>query len=91
MVVTGVVAATATGTLTNSATASSATPDPAPGNNTGTASDPIGSRADVSLSKTATPSPVLAGNQVTYTLTVAQQRAVDRAHRGRRPTRSPLR
>ncbi len=67
--VTGVVAATASGNLTNSATVTSTTTDPTPGNNTGTVTDTLASRADVSISKTASPSPVLAGNQVTYTLT----------------------
>jgi succinyl-CoA synthetase beta subunit len=56
--------------LTNSATVSSSTPDPVPGNNTATASTTVNTSADVWLDKQATqrsgnPAPI-----VTYTLVV---------------------
>ena len=73
------VTATITGTidpartldLVNTASATSATPDPAPGNNSGTAATPMLPAADLSITKTASPNPVTAGNTVTYTITVA--------------------
>ncbi|WP_322919226.1 hypothetical protein [Nocardioides renjunii] len=60
----------ATGTLVNSATATSPTADPAPGNNTGTSSVPVTTSADLSVTKSATPVPVLAGNVATYSVVV---------------------
>ncbi|MGI8801942.1 MAG: DUF11 domain-containing protein [Solirubrobacteraceae bacterium] len=56
-------------TQTNSATASSTTGDPNSANNTGTAPVHIVPAADLSLVKTASPNPVIAGQQLTYTLT----------------------
>ncbi len=64
-------AATATGTLGNSATASSATTDPEPGNNTGTTSAPVTASADLALTKTA--EPVIDGNSATYTIVVTNE------------------
>jgi len=63
-------AAGATGTLANSATATSPTTDPNTGNNTGTSSEPITTSADLGITKTATPRPVLDGNVATYTIVV---------------------
>ena len=60
----------ATGTLTNTARATSPTADPNPANNTGSAADPVTASADLSITKTAQPSPVVAGQPVTYTLTI---------------------
>ncbi len=57
--------------ITNTATVSSATTDPTPGNNSGTATTTVGSgSADVSVTKVDTPDPVTAGNNLTYTITV---------------------
>ncbi|TCC27359.1 DUF11 domain-containing protein [Kribbella speibonae] len=68
--VTGTVSAKAIGQLTNSATASSSTPDPDASNNTGRTTDDLIARADLAITKTAQPVPVHAGRPVTYTLTV---------------------
>src|SRR5262249_54282452 len=76
--VTIVVTTTHAGTLTNVASATSATQDPVPGNNT---SPPVvttviptsgggGSRADLGIAKSASPSPATAGQPLTYTLTI---------------------
>lgn len=61
---------TAPGTLTNTATIASATTDPTPGNNSATDTDTLAALADLSISKTDTPDPVTAGNDLTYTITV---------------------
>ncbi len=67
--VVNVSASTASGTtITNSATASSATVDPTPGNNTGTATTTVQAQADLAVTKTDTPDPVFAGNNITYTV-----------------------
>ncbi len=52
------------------ASVSSATPDTMPGNNSASASVNVVPAADLSLTKTASPSPVIAGQRLTYTLTV---------------------
>ena len=58
-----------TGAFTNTATVTAATPDPDPTNNTATATDTASDpSADVRLTKTANPSPVVAGSTITYTL-----------------------
>ncbi|CAM3715836.1 hypothetical protein [Nocardioides zeicaulis] len=53
----------------NTATATSPTTDPAPGNNSATYVLPTASQADLSLSKTVAPNPVVAGGTVTWVLT----------------------
>jgi uncharacterized repeat protein (TIGR01451 family) len=64
-------ASTAAGTvLSNTATAASATSDPNPGNESDTATTTVADSADLSVTKTDTPDPVNAGNQITYTITV---------------------
>jgi uncharacterized repeat protein (TIGR01451 family) len=61
----------ATGTvLSNTATLSSATPDTNGANNSATATTTVAGSADLSITKTDTPDPVNAGNQITYTVTV---------------------
>jgi uncharacterized repeat protein (TIGR01451 family) len=61
----------ATGTLDNTATISSATPDPNAANNTATDSDTIAASANLSLTKALNGSGnVTVGTNVTYTLTV---------------------
>jgi uncharacterized repeat protein (TIGR01451 family) len=57
--------------LSNTATVGSSTPDPAPGNESGTATTTVGASADLSVTKVDTPDPVVAGANLTYTLTVA--------------------
>jgi uncharacterized repeat protein (TIGR01451 family) len=65
-------AGVATGTvITNTATVSSATTDPNTGNESGTATTTVGSgSADLSVTKSDSPDPVTAGNNLTYTITV---------------------
>src|SRR5205085_10324968 len=55
-------------TINNSATAASATTDPTPGNNTGTASTSVIARVDLAVTKSDSPDPVIAGNNITYTI-----------------------
>jgi uncharacterized repeat protein (TIGR01451 family) len=60
----------ATGSATNTATATSVTPDPNTADNSATTTDPIGSAADVQIVKAASVSSIAAGGVVDYTLTV---------------------
>ncbi|WP_344156723.1 hypothetical protein [Kribbella yunnanensis] len=57
-------------TLTNTAAATSTTPDPDKDNNTGTSVSPVAAQADLAITKTMSPANPVAGQQVTYTLTV---------------------
>lgn len=66
----GTVSPSATGTLTNTAAVRSDTPDPDPDNNQDTRTDEIVSSADLSIAKSASPSPAVPGQTLTYTLTV---------------------
>jgi uncharacterized repeat protein (TIGR01451 family) len=61
---------TAVGTLSNTATATTTTPDPDGGNNSDTELTTVNTLADVSLAMTDAPDPVVAGEPLTYTLTV---------------------
>ena len=54
----------------DSATVSSTTADPNTANNTATARVDVVASADLSVSKSSSPNPAIAGQQVTYTLTV---------------------
>jgi uncharacterized repeat protein (TIGR01451 family) len=56
--------------LRNTATVSATTPDPNPGNNTATDDTPVGTSADLSITKVGNPSPIIAGRVITYTITV---------------------
>lgn len=56
--------------VTNTATATSPTPDPDKDNNTGTSVSPVAAQADLAITKTMVPANPVAGQQVTYTLTV---------------------
>jgi uncharacterized repeat protein (TIGR01451 family) len=68
-IVVSVPASTASGTvISNSATASSATTDPTPGNNTGTAMTTVQTSADLAVTKSDSPDPVSAGSNITYTI-----------------------
>ncbi len=58
-------------TIANTATVTSDTNDPTPGNNTGSSSTSTVKRADLSISKAATAGPLGAGDTVTYTLTAS--------------------
>src|SRR5262249_26090786 len=53
-------------TLSNTATAASATTDPTPGNNAATATTTVQTRADLAVTETDSPDPVTAGNRLTY-------------------------
>ena len=55
--------------LTNTASASSTTTDPSPGNNTAAVTVPVQASADLALTKSAAPGTVVFGQPVTYTLT----------------------
>jgi uncharacterized repeat protein (TIGR01451 family) len=65
-------AGVATGTvITNTATVTAATSDPNTGNESGSATTTVGSgSADLSVTKSDSPDPVTAGNNLTYTITV---------------------
>jgi uncharacterized repeat protein (TIGR01451 family) len=56
-------------TLSNTATVSSSTTDPNPGNNTSTVNSTVNATADLAVTKSG-PATVLAGSNVTYTITV---------------------
>src|SRR6185436_33695 len=55
-------------TISNSATAASTTTDPTPGNNTGTATTTVQTQADLAITKTDSPDPVVASQNLTYTI-----------------------
>jgi len=55
--------------LANTASVSSATTDPNPGHENGTATTTVGTSADLSVTKVDTPDPVTAGSNLTYTIT----------------------
>jgi uncharacterized repeat protein (TIGR01451 family) len=72
-VVVTVGAGTASGTvITSTASVSSSTTDPNPSNNFAIATVVVATagQADLAITKTGTPNPVLAGNNITYTITV---------------------
>jgi uncharacterized repeat protein (TIGR01451 family) len=62
------VAAGASGSLVNTATVASATPDPVPGNNSATDTDSLGGSANLGISKTNGTSSSTPGTQTTYTI-----------------------
>ncbi|HWS28195.1 MAG TPA: IPTL-CTERM sorting domain-containing protein [Xanthomonadales bacterium] len=69
-----IVAAVSSGQVANlsaTATASSTTTDPTPGNNTATATTVVEVRADLGITLTDAPDPVIAGTQLTYTAVVS--------------------
>src|SRR4029078_10182732 len=57
--------------LSNTATVSSATSDPNGANDSATATTDVDTQADLTVLKTDSPDPVIAGNQLTYTIVVA--------------------
>lgn len=70
--VTGTVPPETTGTLSNTATVTSPAGivDLVPGNNTATDNNPGGSQADLSIEKSSSPKPYVAGSALTYIITV---------------------
>ncbi len=67
------VASNVLGTITNTATVGSPTPDPVPGNNSSTDSSGSSTEADLFITKTDAPDPVRAGESITYTLEVGNE------------------
>ena len=59
------------GSLSNTATVSTTDLDPVPGNNSATATTTVATQADVSITKSDAPDPVVAGMPLSYTLHVA--------------------
>jgi uncharacterized repeat protein (TIGR01451 family) len=59
------------GDINDTARVRSTTPDPVSGNNSATGRVSFFASADLAISKTATPNPVVAGTNVTYTITVS--------------------
>src|SRR5947199_354517 len=56
--------------MTNTATVSSSTPDATPGNNSAIEATVVNTSANLSITKSDSPDPVTAGNNLTYTITV---------------------
>ena len=54
--------------ISNTATVSSATTDPNPGNESGTSTTTVQASADLSVTKSDSPDPVVAGQNLTYTI-----------------------
>ena len=77
------------GTITNEAQVTSGVGDPDPSNNSASAETTVDPAADLSLTNTDAPDPVHAGQQLTYTLTGAERRAL-RRHRAS-PSPTPFR
>ena len=63
--------------LSNSATATSATTDPNPGNETGTATTTVKKGADLQVTKTESSDPVVTGSDLTYVITVKNNGPLD--------------
>lgn len=59
--------------VSNTASVSSPTPDPDPANNGGSVTSTVTTSADISLAKSASPSTLVPGTTVTYTLTATNQ------------------
>ena len=70
--VNALISASATGSLSNTATvtAGGGVTDPVPGNNSSTDTDTLTPSADVQVTKADSPDPVVVGNNITYTITV---------------------
>jgi uncharacterized repeat protein (TIGR01451 family) len=64
------VAASATGTITVTATAASAASDPSSADNSATATTTVTTQADLGVTISDTPDPVIAGTALTYAITV---------------------
>jgi uncharacterized repeat protein (TIGR01451 family) len=68
--VTVTVNAGTTGTLTNNVSVTSNTADPNAANNSASATTTVNASADLSITKTDSPDPVIAGQNIAYTITV---------------------
>ena len=79
------ISAGATGMLSNTATVSSATPDPTPGNNSATDTDTLTPMADLAITKTDGVTTATPGGSVTYTIVASNAGPSDAtgADRGR--------
>lgn len=71
LVITGTLSPSASGTLENVASVSASTPDPDLTNNTSETTTTVTASADLSIAKTAAPSPAVPGNLLTYTVSVS--------------------
>jgi len=69
----GTVASSATGTISNTASVSSETTDPDMGNNDATEQTTVEARANLLVTKSDSVDPVIAGQALTYTITVQNQ------------------
>ena len=67
----GIVEASASGIITNTAEVTSTTPDPNQDNNTSTVDIEVNALADISVIKTGSPNPVMSGETLTYTIDVS--------------------
>jgi uncharacterized repeat protein (TIGR01451 family) len=70
----------ANATLSNSATAASATTDPAPGNNIGTAQAAVQRQSDLAVTKTVTEATAIPGQNLHYTVTFVNNGPSDAAN-----------
>jgi uncharacterized repeat protein (TIGR01451 family) len=66
--------------ITNTATASSTSADPDPANNSDTEFSVVNVPVDLTVTKTDAPDPVIAGNELTYSITVTNSSGVTAAH-----------
>lgn len=70
-IVADVASSTPAGTYVDTASVTTTTDDPDPSNNSTSEDTTVVASADLSITKTDAPDPVIAGNQVTYTIEVA--------------------
>jgi len=68
------------GSITNDVSVTSAVTDPDPDNNSTSQSTTVTQEADLSVSKSGSPDPVVAGNNLTYTVTVSNAGPSDAAN-----------
>ncbi len=75
------ISASATGSLSNTATVAAAggVTDPTPGNNSATDTDTLAASADLAITKTDGVTTATAGGSVTYTITASQRGPEQRA------------
>ncbi|EQG29045.1 DUF11 domain-containing protein [Clostridioides difficile] len=71
IIIRGIVSQTAIGTIINTATVSSTTPDPNPDNNTSTSEIDISSSADISVIKLANKTEACVGEQIDFVIVVS--------------------
>jgi len=68
LTIVGRVQSSSSGNITDSATLSAGVPDGSPNNNTATATVSVSAGADLRITKTASPNPMIASNAATFTL-----------------------